>query len=98
MEIVLDEYIFKLALYNRNPKQIKFLIDNHKKVGNSIIAYLYKKNYSGIALNLVDSPSAKFSLAINSGNLEVAFKTSLELKDPECFRKLGEEALRQGNH
>jgi hypothetical protein len=40
-------------------------------LGNSVVSYLYKKNYSGIALNLVEEPKAKFSLAIDSGNLEV---------------------------
>jgi coatomer subunit alpha len=42
---------------------------------------------------------ARFSLAIDSGNLEVAYKTCHEeLKDKDCYAKLGEEALRQGNH
>ena len=36
-----------------------------------MVSYLYKKNYSSIALNLVEDPKAKFSLAIDSGNLEV---------------------------
>jgi len=30
---------------------------------------MYKKNYSGIALKLVDDKKAKFSLAINSSNI-----------------------------
>ena len=71
---------------------------NHKKLGNSIIAYLYRKNYSAIALNMVENTRARFSLALDSGNLEVAYKTSFELKEFECYNKLGEEALRQGNH
>lgn len=41
-----------------------------------MVSYLYKKNYSAIALNLVEDPKAKFSLAIDSGNLEV-FKITL---------------------
>lgn len=45
-------------------------MDANNKLGNSVISYLYKKNYSGIALNLVNDPKTKFSLAINSGNLE----------------------------
>ena len=40
-------------------------------LGNSLIGYLYKKNFQGIALNLVKNLKAKFSLAIDSGNLEV---------------------------
>ena len=49
------------------------LIRNEHFLGNSIVSYLYKKNYSSIALNLVEDPKAKFSLAIDSGNLEVSF-------------------------
>ena len=45
---------------------------------------------------MVDDPKAKFSLAIDSGNLEVAYKICQELKDKDCFQKLAEEALRQG--
>jgi hypothetical protein len=42
-------------------------------MGNSLVSYLFKKNYSGIALNLVEDPKAKFSLALNSGNLEAIY-------------------------
>lgn len=62
-----------------------------------MISYLFKKNYSSLALTLVEDPKAKFSLAIDSGNLEAAFKTCMEFKDKESFVRLGEEALRQGN-
>ena len=41
-----------------------------------MVSYLYKKNYNGIALNLVKNLKSKFSLAIDSGNLEV-FKINL---------------------
>ena len=56
-----------------------------KKLGNSTIAYLYKKNYSNLAMNLVDEKGAKFSLALDAGNLEVAYKTCLELGDKNSF-------------
>ncbi len=69
-------------------------MSNLKKMGNATISYLYKKNYSGLALNLVDDQKAKFSLAIDSNNLEVAYKTCFELKDKETYRKLADEALR----
>lgn len=36
-----------------------------------MVSYLYKKNYNGIALTLVKDLKSKFSLAIDSGNLEV---------------------------
>ena len=59
---------------------------------------MYKKNYPGIALKLVSEKKARFSLAIDSGNLEIAYQTATEIKEKDCFVKLGEEALRQGNH
>lgn len=76
----------KKALFDKNWEKIKYYIDgNNNKQGNSVISYLYKKNYSGIALNLVSDPKTKFSLAINSGNLEQAFKSAKELKDKETW-------------
>ncbi len=48
---------------------------------------------------MVTDTRARFSLALDSGNLEIAYKTCHEeLKDRDCYAKLGEEALRQGNH
>lgn len=44
---------------------------SHKRLGNSLVAYLYRKNYSALALNLVQNTKARFSLALDSGNLEV---------------------------
>jgi coatomer protein complex subunit alpha (xenin) len=68
----LDELLLKKSLFDKNWEKIKYYIDNNtnSKLGNSVISYLHKKNYSGIALNLVSDPKTKFSLAINSGNLE----------------------------
>lgn len=91
-----DDFLLKHALYERNYEKTKFYMNSMKQLGQATTAYLYKKNYSGLALNMVDDPRAKFSLAIDSGNLEVAYKICLELKDKDCFRKLAEESLRQG--
>jgi len=51
------------------------------QTGDSLISYLYKKNYSAIALKLVKDKKAQFSLAVDSGNLEIAHKSAQELKD-----------------
>jgi len=75
----------KKALFDKNWEKIKFFLDGNNKYGNSVISYLYKKNYSGIALNLVSDPKTKFSLAINSGNLEQAFKSAKEIKDKDTW-------------
>jgi len=94
-----EEYLFKLAIRSRNAAKIEACLKNHTKLGNSLISYLCKKNYSAIALHMVDDLKARFSLAIDSGNLEVAFETCHDqLKDKESYSTLSEEALRQGNH
>jgi len=66
-----EEYLFKLAIRSRNAAKIDACLKNYTKLGNSLISYLYKKNYSAIALHMVDDLRARFSLAIDSGNLEV---------------------------
>ena len=90
------EFLLKQALLDKNYEKSKTYMKELDDLckANSIVGYLYKKNYSGFAMNLVDDKKAKFSLAIDNGNLEVAFKICGELKDKELFKKLGEEALR----
>jgi len=41
-----------------------------------------------LAIKMVDDTTAKFSLAIDSNNLEVAFKTCNILKKPELYEEL----------
>lgn len=83
----LEELLLKKSLFDKNWEKIKHYVDNNanNNPGNSVISYLYKKNYSGIALNLVSDPKTKFSLALNSGNLEQAFKSAKELKDKDVW-------------
>ena len=37
-----------------------------------MVSYLFKKNYSGLALKLTTDQKAKFQLAVDAGNLEVS--------------------------
>ena len=39
----------------------------------------------------------RFELALECGNLEVAVETAKSLDREECWNKLGQEALKQGN-
>ena len=39
-----------------------------------MISHLYKKNYSAIALKLIEDKKARFELAIESGNLEIGLE------------------------
>jgi coatomer protein complex subunit alpha (xenin) len=71
-------------LFEKNWEKAKVFLNNTQmgaQTGDSLISYLYKKNYSAIALKLVKDKKAQFSLAVDSGNLEIAHKSAQELKD-----------------
>lgn len=42
--------------------------------------------------------NTRFDLAIECGNLEVAFETAKTINRPECWKRLAQQALKQGNH
>lgn len=92
-----DDFTVKMALLQNEPSKIKNLLKNLSTQGNSFISYLYRQKYPGLALGMVDNPQAKFALALDSGNLDIAYKTALELNNIKTYTKLAEEALRQGN-
>lgn len=93
-----SEYRFKNALVNKNFHEVLRLIKTSQLVGQSIIAYLQQKGYPEVALQFVQDPQTRFDLAIECGNLEIAFEQAKELGKPAAWKKLGEEALAQGNH
>lgn len=66
------------------------------KFGNSTVSYLYKKNYAGLALGLVQDKKAQFSLALNYGNLDIAWSAANEIKDKDLYKQFSKEAVRQG--
>ncbi|CAJ0755331.1 24382_t:CDS:10 [Entrophospora sp. SA101] len=92
------EYRFKLSLIKRNYDEVLQIIRNSNLVGQAIIAYLQKKGYPEIALHFVRDDKTRFDLAIECGNIEVALETAKTMDREDCWNKLGEEALRQGNH
>ncbi|CAN6666829.1 coatomer subunit alpha [Trichomonascus vanleenenianus] len=92
------EYRFKRALVNKNFNEVLRIIKTSSLVGQSIIAYLQKKGYPEIALQFVQDPQTKFDLAIECGNLDAACQQARELGSMVAWKRLGEEALAQGNH
>ncbi|KAG0224121.1 hypothetical protein BGX31_008182 [Mortierella sp. GBA43] len=92
------EYRFKQALTKRNYDEVLQIIRNSNLVGQAIIAYLQKKGYPEIALHFVREDKTRFELALECGNLEVGLETAKILNKEECWSKLAQEALRQGNH
>merc|ERR1719167_1633910 len=92
------EYRFKLALVNRKYEEVLHMVRNAKLVGQSIIAYLQQKGYPEVALHFVKDEKTRFGLALECSNIETALEAAKGLDDKECWEKLGEAALLQGNH
>ncbi|KAG8895323.1 hypothetical protein FRB99_000633, partial [Tulasnella sp. 403] len=92
------EYKFKLALVQNKYDEVLNIIRTSNLVGQSIIAYLQKKGFPEIALHFVQDKKTRFELAIECGNLEVALETAKSIDRPECWTKLAQQALKQGNH
>lgn len=51
-----------------------------------------------IALHFVQEKTTRFDLAIECGNLDVALETARAIDRPECWERLAQQALKQGNH
>ncbi|KAI6116323.1 coatomer WD associated region-domain-containing protein [Pisolithus sp. B1] len=92
------EYRFKLALLRNNHEEILHLIRTSTLIGQSIIAYLQQKGFPEIALHFVQDKNTRFDLAIECGNLDVALETARAIDRPECWDRLAQQALKQGNH
>lgn len=74
------------------------MVRNARLVGQSIIAYLQRKGYPEVALHFVKENKTRFSLALECGNIEAALESARALDDKQCWEKLGQAALMQGNH
>ncbi len=98
MNIDSTEYKFKLALVNRKYDEVLHMVRNSVLIGQSIISYLQKKGYPEVALHFVKDEKTRFGLALESGNIEIALESARALDDKQCWEKLAEEALMQGNH
>merc|ERR1719245_492868 len=92
------EYMFKLALINRKYDEVLHMVRNAKLVGQSIISYLKAKGYPEVALHFVKDEKTRFALALECGNLDVALESAKAMDDKPVWEKLGEMALKQGNH
>jgi len=92
------EYLFKLALINRKYDEVLHMVRNAKLVGQSIISYLKAKGYPEVALHFVKDEKTRFALALECGNLDVALESAKSMDDKQVWERLGEMALKQGNH
>ncbi|ODM90352.1 Coatomer subunit alpha [Orchesella cincta] len=92
------EYQFKLALINRNYDEILRMVRSSNLLGQAMIAYLQKRGYPEVALHFVRDEKTRFILALECGNITVAFDAAKALDEAPCWDKLGETALLLGNH
>jgi hypothetical protein len=46
----------------------------------------------------VQDKNTRFELALECGNLDVAAETARDIDRPECWQRLAQQALKQGNH
>ncbi|KAJ1897459.1 hypothetical protein LPJ66_003348 [Kickxella alabastrina] len=97
MKIDPTEYKFKLALVHRNYEEVVSIIRNSNLVGQSIIAYLQKNGYPEIALHFVRDDTARFELALECGNMDIALETAKAIDKPAYWDKFSQEALRRGH-
>ncbi|KAJ2371755.1 hypothetical protein GGI05_007763, partial [Coemansia sp. RSA 2603] len=73
------------------------IIRNSNLVGQSIIAYLQKNGYPEIALHFVRDDTARFELALECGNMDIALETAKAIDKPAYWDKFSQEALRRGH-
>ncbi|KAJ2845901.1 hypothetical protein IWW36_004596, partial [Coemansia brasiliensis] len=90
------EYQFKLALQHHNHDKVVSIIRNSNLVGQSIIAYLQKTGYPEIALHFVQDNTARFELALECGDMDIALETAKAIDKPAYWDKFSQEALRRG--
>ncbi|KAJ1770968.1 hypothetical protein LPJ74_002768 [Coemansia sp. RSA 1843] len=91
------EYKFKLALIHKNYEEVVSIIRNSNLVGQSIIAYLQKNGYPEIALRFVRDDTARFELALECGNMDIALETAKAIDKPAYWEKFSQEALNRGH-
>ncbi|EIW78385.1 coatomer subunit alpha-2 [Coniophora puteana RWD-64-598 SS2] len=92
------EYRFKLALLRNNHEEMLHIIRTSTLLGQSIIAYLQQKGFPEIALHFVQDKNTRFDLAIECGNMDVALEMARTIDRSECWERLAQQALKQGNH
>eukprot|EP00871_Galdieria_phlegrea_P001589 jgi/Galph1/2430/GphlegSOOS_G1087.1 len=91
------EYAFKLLLLRKRYDEVQQLIAENRLEGQAIISYLCRKGFPEVALQFVRDDKTRFHLALEAGLLDVALEAAQALDTLEFWRKLGEEALAQGN-
>lgn len=96
MDLNISECLFKRSIQKADIKKVREFIKTSKTPGNTMIAYLQKRNFNNVALSLANDVMTKFQLAIKAGNLEEAYSAAETLESKDCHLKLANEALKLG--
>lgn len=91
------EYTFKLLLLRKRYDDVKRMIAENRLQGQAIIAYLQAKGFPEVALRFVRDEKTRLSLALDSGNVEVALQAAEALDDTNAFKALANVAMSQGD-
>eukprot|EP00835_Amoeboradix_gromovi_P001827 NODE_92_length_21718_cov_0.361950.p1 type:complete len:1076 gc:universal NODE_92_length_21718_cov_0.361950:4737-1510(-) len=87
------EYLFKLALINKDMVVIQNTIKNGNLMGQSIINHLQSSGYATIALEFVKDPLILFELAIQCGELHVAYNCAKTINNVETWQLLATTSM-----
>ena len=63
-----------------------------------MVPIVVSSGYPEVALHFVKDEKTRFALALECGNLDVALESAKAMDDKAVWEKLGEMALKQGNH
>ena len=63
-----------------------------------MVSIVVSSGYPEVALYFVKDEKTRFALALECGNLDVALESAKAMDDKAVWEKLGEMALKQGNH
>jgi coatomer subunit alpha len=85
LEVNNTDYLFKMALQQKNLGEVKEILSQGNLCGHSIVSYLKEQGHSEIALFFESDIKQRFNLALASGNIHVAFDAAKDLKEKDNF-------------
>ncbi|XP_053990351.1 uncharacterized protein LOC128882670 isoform X2 [Hylaeus volcanicus] len=96
MALDCTEFFLKIALSQKQFSQAASLMRYGRLCGNAIVNYLRKRDHANVALQFVTNHATRFNLALEGGNLDVAFVEAGNLNDTALWDRLATETMRQG--
>jgi coatomer protein complex subunit alpha (xenin) len=95
-DIDLKEARFKGALSEGRLGIVTSTMRSAKLCSDSIIDFLQRRGHPEVALLFVTDPKQKFTLALQSSNMEVAKEAATAMNDPDTWEALANAAIAHG--